>query len=223
MPSPRGKVAVQEVLKGIRRSLGVAQTQKAPLLPGQLREVVAALPDGLLGLRDRALLLIGFAGAFRRSELVGIDLADLLFDEEGLTVTLRRSKTDQEGAGRKIGIPFGRRETCPVEAVKAWIEAARIESGPIFREVNRHGRVSAARLSGRSVARIVKRSVERVGIDPSQFAGHSLRAGLVTAAAKAHKSIAAIQKQTGHRSVAMVQRYIRNADLFDDNASDGLL
>jgi integrase len=222
-PSPRSAREVREVLKGIRRRLGVAQTQKAPILGSSLRTIVAGLGPSLLDVRDRALLLVGFNGAFRRSELVALDVADLEFTDDGLAVTLRRSKTDQAGAGRKVGLPFGSEPgTCPARALKAWLSAAAIETGAVFRSVNRHGRMGG-RLSPGSVARTVKARVAAVGLDPAGFAGHSLRAGLATSAAKAGKSATAIMKQTGHKSVAMVARYIRDAELFTDNAAAGLV
>jgi integrase len=132
-------------MKGIRRRLGVARSQKAPVLVTELKAMLGALPEGLLGTRDRALLLVGFAGAFRRSELVSIDVADLAFIEDGLEVTLRRSKTDQEGLGRRIGIPFGSSPaTCPVRSLKAWLEGAAITEGPVFRKVTKRGKVGTA-------------------------------------------------------------------------------
>ena len=139
---------------------------------------------GLIGVRDRALILLGFAGAFRRSELVALDIEDCAFGKDGLTVTLRRSKTDQDAAGRKIGIPYGSNpETCPVRTIQAWIEWAAITSGALFRSLNRHGQVQPARLSSVDVARVVKKLAERAGLDPAKYAGHSLRAGHATAAA----------------------------------------
>jgi integrase len=226
--SPRGAAEVQEVMKGIRRSLGVAQVQKAPVLVSDLRAMIAALPVGVTGLRDRALLLVGFAGAFGRSELVGLDIADVNFAPEGLEITLRRSKTDQEGEGRKIGLPYGSNpSTCPVRSLQAWLNASAPQgttSGPIFREVRPDGRtVMAAPLTGQSVAIIVKRAAKAAGLDPTMFSGHSLRAGLATSAAKAGKSERAIMAQTGHRSEKMVRRYIRDANLFQENAAAGLL
>jgi integrase len=192
------------------------------LLPADLRVVIESLPAGLIGIRDRALLTLGFAGAFRRSELIALDVADLTFTPEGMEVLIRRSKTDQEAHGRKLGIPCGAHpETCPVRCTRAWLELSGIGEGAVFREVTRHGRLGN-RLCGRSIAKIIKRRVEQAGLDPAKFSGHSLRAGLVTAAARARKSIESIQKQTGHRSVAMVMRYVRDAGLFDDNASAGL-
>lgn len=166
-------------------------------------------------MRDRALILSGFAGAFRRSELVALDVADLAFTRDGLTVTLRRSKTDQEGQGRKIGIPYGANpDSCPVRVVQAWLKAAAIADGPVFRSINRHGRVLPGRLAPADVARVVKKLAER--------AGHSLRAGHATAAAVAGASERSIMNQTGHRSVQMVRRYIRDGSLFRENSAGKL-
>ena len=221
--SPRSSMVVRKTLQAIRRRLGVAPAQKAPLLAEQLRTMVLGLRSDLQGLRDRALLLVGFAGAFRRSELVALNLADVAFRDEGLRIILRRSKTDQEGEGRQVGIPYGSMaKACPVRALKAWLEAAKIDQGPVFRAVQR-GAVGQRRASDKAVARAVKRAARRAGLDPAVFAGHSLRAGLATSAAKAGKSERAIMKQTGHRSVAMVRRYIREAELFQENAAAGLL
>jgi site-specific recombinase XerD len=222
-PCSMRHAAVSEVLKGIRRTKGTAQARKSPLLAPQLIRALATLRTDLLGLRDRALLLVGFAGAFRRSELVALHVADVEVGEDGLTVTLRRSKTDQEGAGRKIGIPRGSTpETCPLRALRAWMDVANITEGPLFRSVNRHRQVGE-RLSAKRVAIVVKQAATAVSLDAKSFAGHSLRAGLVTSAAIQGRSDRSIMNQTGHRSVAMVQRYIRDASLFRDNAAQGLL
>jgi integrase len=214
---------VGQVRTGIRRQRGVAPQQKAPLLAGELKDVVAALPHSLLGVRDRSLLLLGFAGAFRRGELVAIAVEDLTWTPEGVKVLLRRSKTDQEGVGRSVGIPRGG-DACPVEALRAWLEASGIAAGPIFREVDRHGRIGAQALTGGSVARVVKRAAAAAGLDPTELAGHSLRSGLATSAAHAGATERAIMRQTGHRSAEMVRRYIRDAEVLgDDNAARGLL
>jgi len=182
--------------------------------------MVEGAPDRLLGLRDRALLLLGFSGAFRRSELVALDVEDLEFTGDGLVVTQRRGKTDQEGVGRKIGIPFGGNpDTCPVRAVRKWLDAAAVMSGPVFRSVNRHGHVQPGRLSDKAVAIVVKRHAPAAGLDPLRYAGHSLRAGLATAAAAAGASERSIMNQTGHRSVPMVRKYIRDGQLFRENAA----
>jgi integrase len=214
---------VRNTMKGIRRTLGTAPVQKAPALTDDIRAMVGATDAGLIGVRDRALILLGFAGAFRRSELVGLDLEDCLFGKDGLTITLRRSKVDQEAVGRKIGIPYGSNpETCPVRNVQVWIEQTAITSGPLFRSLNRHGRVQALRLAGLDVARILKKLAERAGLDAAHYAGHSLRAGHATTAAIAGASERSIMNQTGHRSVQMVRRYIREGSLFRENSGGKL-
>jgi integrase len=186
--------------------------------------MVATLDDSLSGRRDRALILLCFAGAFRRSELVSLDVGDLRRCREGLIVTLRRSKTDQEGQGTVKGIPRGQSAaTCPVAAVEAWISAAQLRSGPLFRRVYPSGRVGTKPLAAFHLVRVVKRLAEAVGLDPALYAGHSLRAGLATAAAAAGRGERAIMRQTGHRSERSVRRYIRDGRLFHDNVADGLL
>ena len=217
---PTKPATVRAVMSGIRRTKGTAQRGKAAAVTAVVRAMVEGTPDRLLGARDRALLLLGFSGAFRRSELVALDVEDLEFTGDGLVVTQRRGKTDQEGAGRKIGIPFGGKpDTCPVRAVREWLDVAAIMSGPVFRSVNRHGQVQPGRLSDKAVAIVVKRHAPGAGLDPSRYAGHSLRAGLATAAAAAGASERSIMNQTGHRSVAMVRKYIRDGQLFRDNAA----
>ncbi|MCK9464121.1 MAG: site-specific integrase [Proteobacteria bacterium] len=223
-PSPTSSAAVQETLKGVRRSLGVAQRQVSPLVVEHLRRLVAESPSSLIGFRDRALLLVGFATAMRRSELVSLTVADLEDVPEGLVVHLRKSKTDQEGVGRRVGVPFGQQpETCPVRALRAWLEAAAITDGALFRAVDRHGRIGTTALSDKAVAEVVKRATTRAGYDAKQFAGHSLRSGFCTAAAAAGKSERAIMAQTGHRSERMVRKYVRDGRLFVENAAEGLL
>ena len=218
--SPTRNWTVKQFLQGLRRETGVAPVRKRPLLVPDLKRILADLPASLLGRRDRALLLLGFTGAFRRSELVALDAGDLEETAEGLIVTIRRGKTDQEGQGRKAGIPRGSdRGTCPVRAVEEWRKAARIDSGPLFRVMNRHGQVLEKRLSPEGVAIVVKRWVEKLGHNPAVFGGHSLRAGLATSAAAAGKSERAIMNQTGHRSVTTVRRYIREGSLFRENAA----
>src|SRR6185436_2857568 len=150
---------------------------KSPTLTDDIRAMVDAADLGLIGARDRALILLGFAGAFRRSELVGLGSEDCAFGKDGLTVTLRRSKIDQDGVGRKIGIPYGSNpETCPVRILQTWLELTGITSGPLFRALNRHGRIQPGRLSGIAVARVVKTLADSAGLDAGQYAGHSLRA-----------------------------------------------
>jgi integrase len=223
LESPTHSAIVKNTLKGIRRTKGMAPAQKAPTLIDDIRAMVDATDAGLIGLRDRTLVLLGFAGAFRRSELVGLSVEDCLFSKNGLTVTLRRSKTDQAGEGRKIGIPYGSNpETCPVRNLELWIEQGGNTGGPLFRSITRHGHVQPGGLSGIDVARVVKKLAERAGLDAAKYAGHSLRAGHATSAAIAGASERSIMNQTGHRSVQMVRRYIRDGSLFRENSAGKL-
>jgi site-specific recombinase XerD len=220
LPSPTTSNVVRRVHSGIRRTHGTAQEGKAPTLVADIKTMVDKLPRSRVGHRDRALLLLGFAGAFRRSELVSLDVGDLEFVRAGMIVSLRRGKTDQEGAGRRIGIPFGSsRATCPVRAVQQWLAATRITDGPIFRAVDRFDRVQPGRLCDRSVALVVKRWAEKADMDPTRYAGHSLRAGLATSAAAANVEERKIAQQTGQTSLVILRRYIREADLFKGNAA----
>ena len=219
-PSPTADIAVRSTLAGIRRVLGTAQVGKDPLLTEDLRAIVAALPDSLQGLRDACLLLLGFASALRRSELVALDVDDVADTADGLVLTVRRSKTDQEGVGRQIGIPYGGDpRTCPVRSLRRWLEVAGLGDGALFRGINRHGQVAATRLSDRSVALIVKRAAQTAGLGPEVFAGHSLRSGFATSASRAGATEAQIMHQTGHRSLPVLRRYIRRGSLFTDNAA----
>ena len=153
--TPTDAEGVKATMRGIRRTYGGARNRKAPAVAAKMLGMVAAAPDGLAGLRDRALLLLGFAGAFRRSELVALDVADLEETETGLLITIRRGKTDQEAIGRAIAIPHGD-IACPVKALRAWLDAAGIEAGPLFRPINKGGAVRDSRLTCRSVANFVK-------------------------------------------------------------------
>lgn len=215
--------ALREVWAGIRRAKGTAPATKTPTLTNDIIAMVSNLPDTLIGTRDRALLLIGFAGAFRRSELVALEVADLnASNGDGLIINLRRSKTDQEGRGRTVGIPFGTSPlTCPVKALETWRALAGIDEGRIFRGVTRHGTVGNS-LTVRSVVRIVKQAAEGAGLDPADYAGHSLRSGFATSAAAAGASERSIMNQTGHKSLPMVRRYIREGSLFRENAATKL-
>lgn len=220
LESPTRSPQVRLVWAGIRREKGVAQGHRKPVLTRHLKAMIAHLPASLVGTRDRALLLLGFAGAMRRSELVGLDVADLAFTDDGLVAVIRKSKTDQTGMGRKVGIPFGTHpDTCPVRAVQAWLDATRLDDGPLFRRVDRHGFVGDARLCDRAVAEVVKRSLLAAGKSARFYAGHSLRAGLITQAAMNGVSERAIADQSGHKSLLVLRRYIRDGSLFRENAA----
>jgi site-specific recombinase XerD len=221
---PTNSKLVRSTMQGIRRELGTAPTRKVPVTVERLAAMVAHTePATLKGLRDRALLLFGFASALRRSELVALSFEDLEPTDRGLVVTLRRSKTDQEARSHQRAIPFGRNpELCPVKALLAWLKAAGIWTGPVFRSVTRHGAIGE-HLSTKAVADVVKHYAQRAGLNPSEFAGHSLRAGFVTSAAEKGAHADRIMDHTGHKSVAMVRVYTRRSDAFSDHAGDGLL
>lgn len=217
--SPTHHALVDEVIAGIRRELGAVQQGKTPAVTEDIRAMVARLPGDLRGVRDRALLLLGFSGAFRRSELVALDVEDVREAAEGLLITIRRGKTDQEGRGRLVAIPFGQRgATCPVQAYRDWRHAAGINNGALFRGISPHGKL-LSRLSDKGVARTVKRAAEAAGLDPARYSGHSLRAGLATSAAAAGVFDRDIMRQTGHKRVETLYRYIRKENLFTDNAA----
>jgi integrase len=210
-------------MAGICRSLHARPAGKAPIGDEDLVAMVGTLGVDLAGLRDHALLCLGWFGAFRRSELVSLDMADVAFTRDGAIVTIRKSKTDQEGQGIEKGIPFaGNPALCPVRALRAWLDAARIEAGPLFRSLSRRGKLGG-RLSDKAVARTVKRCAKTVGLDASHLAGHSLRSGFATTAARKGKSLDAIMRQTGHKSERVARGYIRHATLFTDNAAAGLV
>ena len=210
---------VKLTLKGIRRNIGTAKTKKMPVLGNDIKAMINAMPDSIIGIRDKAIILIGFAGAFRRSELAGITLDNIEETSEGVKIYLSKSKTDQEGQGRYVGIKRGYNPiTCPVRALYTWIEEAGITSGAIFRSINRHGQVDGT-ISPQSVALIVKRAAVAAGLDPAKYSGHSLRAGFVTQGALNGASTTNIMRQTGHKSHDTVRGYIRIANIFKDNVS----
>jgi integrase len=223
--TPVSSFLVKEVLRGVRRTLGTAQERKSPLLLGDVEKIVAQSPARLLGVRDRALVLLGFALGCRRSELATLDVRDLELTDQGLVVTIRRGKADQEQQGRQVPVAFGSRpETCPVRALASWRDTAGIVEGPLFRAVDRHGNLSSRPLEPGSIARILKKAARRAGMvaaDTEKIAGHSLRAGTATAATIAGASEREISALTGHRS-REVRRYIRDANLFRSSAAGRL-
>ena len=219
---PTGHERVRTVLSGIRRTVGTAPVRKAPVTAERLGELFKHLSPGLIGTRDRALLALGFAGAFRRSELVGLQVGDLTEVPDGLRVLIRHSKTDKTGTGQEIAIPRGFRLR-PVEAVQAWLAAAQITEGPVFRRVKLGGAVGSVPLSGHAVAEIIKKLAKRAGLDPMDFSGHSLRAGFVTSAVETNAPIMKIAEQTRHKSLDMLRVYSRRVDLFREHAGAAFL
>jgi len=222
-PSPTAGRAVRSAMNGIRRTKGVKPRQKAPATAERIAAMLEQIPaESMKGKRDRALLLLGFAGAFRRSELVGLEVADLAFETEGLCVTIRKSKTDQEGQGHEMAIPRGK-TLRPVRAVREWLRASGITAGPVFRAIDRHGRIREAALTPHSVALLVKEHAKAAGLDPAEFSGHSLRAGFLTSAAEAGADLFKMMEQSRHRRVETVHGYVRRANLFKSHAGGDFL
>jgi site-specific recombinase XerD len=222
LPLPTDDERVRATMRGIRRSLGTARAKKTPATVERIVAMAPLAGGGLANIRDRALLLFGFASAMRRSELAALDFEDIDETAEGLRVTIRRSKTDQEGHGDVIAVPRGT-IACPVAALKAWLEAATITEGPVFRPIAKGERVSAARLTDRSIATIVKAHAARVGLDPAAFAGHSLRSGFLTSAAARGASVFKMADQSRHKSMDTLRGYVRDAEIFKHHAGTGLL
>jgi len=221
--APTETFFVRQVWKGIKHKKKLATTQKVAAVIADIRRMIDAQPPSLMGLRNKMILLIGYAGAFRRSEIIGLDWEDVQFVREGMIINLRQSKTDQEGDGRKVGIQYGTRwETCPVRGLEEWMERSQMKSGPIFRRFDRFGQVTKHRLSAQSVALVVKEAARSAGLDADQYSGHSLRAGSATQGAKSGAGESVIMKQTGHTSSDMVRRYIRDGNLFRDNLTSYL-
>ena len=208
--SPTRSHLVKTTLRGIRRCHGAPPRQAAPLLQDDIATMLGAMGQRLKDRRDRALILVGFFGAFRRSELCAVNCKDITHYPEGVQIRLRQSKTDQERRGRVVAIGAGEAGYCPVRALSEWLSAAGIDHGPVFRAVSRAGSVSDRALSPEAVNLIIKARVKAIGLDPSRFSGHSLRAGFATAAAHAGVPSWRIRAQTGHKSDAMLERYIRH-------------
>jgi integrase len=210
-PDPTKTIEIDTVMKGVRRTLGTAPDQKAPITRDDLVKMLTALPDTLAGRRDRALLLVGFAGAFRRSELVALDVSHVAFLSDRAVITVARSKTDQEGHGIKKQLPLIGGDLCPVTALRDWLSAAQIKSGPLFRKVDRWGCVGDKRLNSGTVAQIVKSAARRAGLNPEIVSGHSLRSGFITSAAGLDIAEWKIQQVSTHKSTRVLRGYIRNA------------
>lgn len=218
---PTSSEPVRAVLRGIRRRLGVKVTKKAPATARAIGAMLEHVPEGIAGTRDRALLLIGFAAALRRSELVDLKVNDIELHQDGVLLHIRRSKTDQEGEGAAIAVPRGGRLK-PVESLEAWLAAAAITSGPVFRSIGKSGQLGAG-LTDRSVANIVKWYAAAAGLDASLFSGHSLRAGFVTSALEHGADLFKVMDVTRHKRLETLKGYDRRAQAFRDHAGRDFL
>ena len=212
-----------ENFMGIKRKIGSIQTGKKPILINHLKQIINVIDDQKIEkikkLRNRTLVLVGFGGGFRRTELISIDYEDLDFVDEGVKITLRRSKTDQFGKGLVKGLPyFTNDQYCPVTSLKNWINLSKIKTGPIFRRFAKGPIITNNRLTDQSVVLIIKDSLKLAGIENKNFSGHSLRSGFATVAADSGADERSIMAMTGHKTTEMVRRYIRQANLFKDNA-----
>tara|TARA_B100000575_G_scaffold243021_1_gene206566 strand:- start:68 stop:715 length:648 start_codon:yes stop_codon:yes gene_type:complete len=208
---------------GIKRKKGSIQTGKKPLLISHLKQIINIIDEQKIEkikkLRNKALILVGFSGGFRRTELVSIDYEDLDFVEEGLKITLRRSKTDQFGEGQVKGLPYFTNEKyCPVTNLKNWIYFSKIKNGPIFRRFAKGSILTGHRLTDQSVVLIIKDCLKLAGIENQNYSGHSLRSGFATVAADFGADERSIMAMTGHKTTQMVRRYIRDANIFKNNA-----
>jgi len=214
---------IVENLMGIKRRKGSIQKGKKPLLINSLKKIIDVIDnkenENIKKLRDRSIILIGFSGGFRRNEIVSLDYEDLDFVEEGLKISVKKSKTDQFGEGSVKGLPyFDNSQYCPVVSIRKWIEISKINSGPLFRRFTKGSKLSDYRLSDQTVALLIKYYLTIAGIDSRNYSGHSLRSGFATSAAESGAEERSIMAMTGHKSTEMVRRYIKEANLFKNNA-----
>jgi site-specific recombinase XerD len=215
--------SIIENIMGIKRRKGSIQKGKKPLLINSLKQIINVIDktknEEIKKLRDRSIILIGFSGGFRRNEIVSLDYEDLDFVQEGLKISLKRSKTDQFGEGSVKGLPyFDNSEYCPVVSILKWIEISKINSGPLFKSFTKGSKLSNNRLSGQTVALIIKYYLKIAGIDSRNYSGHSLRSGFATSTAESGAEERSIMAMTGHKSTEMVRRYIKEANIFKNNA-----
>jgi len=215
--------AIIENIMGIKRRKGSIQNGKKPILISYLKQLIDVIDEqkkkDIKKLRDRSIILIGFSGGFRRNEIVSLDYEDLDFVSEGLKIKVRRSKTDQFGEGSLKALPyFDSSQYCPVVSLQKWIEVSKIKSGPLFRRFTKGLNLSENRLTDQTVALLIKEYLNLAGIDSKNYSGHSLRSGFATAAAESGAEERSIMAMTGHKSTEMVRRYIKEANLFKNNA-----
>jgi len=215
--------SIIENIMGIKRRKGSIQKGKKPLLINNLKQIIDVIDshnnEEIKKFRDRSLILIGFSGGFRRNEIVSLDYEDLDFVGEGLKINLKRSKTDQFGEGAVKGLPyFDNSQYCPVLSLKKWIEVSNIKYGPLFRRFAKGSKLTENRLTDQTVALLIKEYLKLAGIDSKNYSGHSLRSGFATSAAESGAEERSIMAMTGHKSTEMVRRYIKEANLFKNNA-----
>jgi site-specific recombinase XerD len=215
--------AIIENIMGIKRRKGSVQKSKKPILINSLKKIINAIDqqdrEEIKKLRDRSIILIGFSGGFRRNEIVSLDYDDLDFVPEGLKINLKRSKTDQFGEGFTKALPyFDSSQYCPVVSLKKLLDISKINSGPVFRSFVKGSRLSEKRLTDQTVAILIKEYLNKAGIDNKNYSGHSLRSGFATSAAESGVEERNIMAMTGHKSTEMVRRYIKEANLFKNNA-----
>ena len=215
--------SIIENIMGIKRRKGNIQIAKKPLLINHLKELINVIDkqkkEEIKKFRDRSIILIGFSGGFRRNEIVSLDYEDLDFVTEGLKINLRRSKTDQFGEGFKKALPyFDNNQYCPVVSLRKWLEVSKIASGPVFRRFTKGSKLSNSRLTDQTVALLIKEYLQLAGIDSKNYSGHSLRSGFATSAAESGVEERNIMAMTGHKSTEMVRRYIKEVNLFKNNA-----
>ena len=214
---------IVENLMGIKRLKGSIQKGKKPILINHLKSIINVIHEQKINdinkLRDKTIILIGFGGGFRRTELISIDHEDLEIVQEGLKISIKKSKTDQFGEGMIKGLPYlSNKLYCPVTNLKKWLEISKIKSGPIFRRFSKGSILTEKRLSDQSVVLLIKKYLKLAGIDNNNFSGHSLRSGFATVAADSGADERSIMAMTGHKTTQMVRRYIREANIFKNNA-----
>ena len=215
--------SIIENLMGIKRRKGSVQKGKKPLLINNLKQIINVIDkdinDEIKQLRDRSIILIGFSGGFRRNEIVSLDYDDLDFVSEGLKINIKRSKTDQFGEGSLKALPyFENSQYCPVASLQKWLDMSKINEGPLFRRFKKGSKISDKRLTDQTVALLIKKYLEMAGINSKNYSGHSLRSGFATSAAESGAEERSIMAMTGHKSTEMVRRYIKEANLFKNNA-----
>jgi site-specific recombinase XerD len=215
--------SIVENLMGIKRRKGSIQKGKKPLLISSLKQIINVIDqeknEDIKKFRDRSIILIGFSGGFRRNEIVSLDYDDLDFVTEGLKINLKRSKTDQFGEGTVKALPyFDNSQYCPVLSLKKWIELSNIKSGSLFRRFSKGSKLTENRLTDQTIALLIKKYLKLAGIESKNYSGHSLRSGFATSAAESGAEERSIMAMTGHKSTEMVRRYIKEANLFKNNA-----